>query len=57
MIIIDRDQFNSTKEYGIKLTDQMVMESMKTPSFPSGHSTGNVNRKSSRTTKYPSLGK
>ena len=25
-------------QYGIKLTDQMYMDSMKTPSYPSGHS-------------------
>ena len=44
------------KEYGIKLTDQMILDSMKTPSFPSGHSTQAILIGKVLATKYPSAG-
>ena len=45
-----------SKEYDIKLTDQMYMESMKTPSYPSGHSTQGILISKILATKFPSAG-
>lgn len=43
-------------EYGIKLTDQMYMDSMKTPSYPSGHSCQGILISKVLATKYPHAG-
>lgn len=45
-----------SKEYDIKLTDKMYLESMKTPSFPSGHSTQGILIGKVLATKYPTAG-
>lgn len=45
-----------SEEYDIKLTEQMYMESMKTPSYPSGHSTQGILISKILATKYPSAG-
>ena len=40
-------------EYGMKLTNQMILDSMKTPSFPSGHSTTGILLSKVLANKYP----
>lgn len=44
------------EKYGIKLTKQMILDSMKTPSFPSGHSTQGILISKVLATKYPHAG-
>ncbi len=42
-----------SKEYEIKLTNQLVLDSMKTPSFPSGHSATGILISKVLANKYP----
>ena len=42
-----------SKEYDIKLTNQLVLDSMKTPSFPSGHSATGILISKVLANKYP----